>query len=82
MWLMGDSITQEFMVAMECLFFEWHEHPRWLDGSGWGGLPFGRHRVSNNTEALEIITKEGQVRAGPSNFVCVVTGMVHLLRRQ
>ncbi|EIE20684.1 hypothetical protein COCSUDRAFT_57252 [Coccomyxa subellipsoidea C-169] len=46
----------EFMVAMECLFYEWYENP----GSG-EGMPFGRQAVSNNTAALEIVTKEGGV---------------------
>ncbi|BDA42198.1 hypothetical protein COCOBI_03-0850 [Coccomyxa sp. Obi] len=57
LWLMGDSITQEFMVAMECLFFEWYEDMGWGVGRG-----YGRFDVSNNTEALEIITKEGGVQ--------------------
>ncbi|KAK9901586.1 hypothetical protein WJX75_003489 [Coccomyxa subellipsoidea] len=56
LWLLGDSITQEFMVAMECLFYEWYE-----DLGLEEGLLFGRRAASNNTMALEIVTKEGGV---------------------
>ncbi len=57
---MIDTPMQEFMVAMECLFYEWYENP----GSG-EGMPFGRQAVSNNTAALEIVTKEGGVSCMP-----------------
>lgn len=48
--------AQEFMVAMECLFYEWYEDLGLEEGQ-----LFGRRAASNNTMALEIVTKEGGV---------------------
>lgn len=48
--------AQEFMVAMECLFYEWYEDLGMEEGQ-----LFGRRAASNNTMALEIVTKEGGV---------------------
>lgn len=62
--------AQEFMVAMECLFFEWYEDLGWEVGRG-----YGRFDASNNTEALEIITKEGGVRSCLSSVQSIYPGM-------
>ncbi len=48
------GILQEFMLAMECFFFEWYPD-RDDEGS------FGRVFVTNNTEAIEKSMKEGGV---------------------
>ena len=48
--------AQEFMIAMECFFFEWYPDN---DKEG----PYGRTFVSNNTQAVETSMKEGGVRS-------------------
>ena len=48
------ATLQEFMIAMECFFFEWYPDK---DDEG----PFGRVHVSNNTQAVEKSMKEGGV---------------------
>lgn len=57
-------------MAMECLFFEWYEDRGWEVGRG-----YGRFDVSNNTEALQIITKEGGVSSSLSPIRCVYPGL-------
>ena len=52
------ALPQEYMVAMECFFFEWYQDK---DDEG----PYGRTHVSNNTEAVEKSMKEGQVSRPP-----------------
>jgi hypothetical protein len=55
----GCFVEQEFMVAMECLFYEWYQWDVEKDKEG--PLIYGRVPLTNNTEALAIVTKEGGV---------------------
>ena len=56
------AALQEFMVAMECFFFEWYG---WELSGEEGGPVYGRTHASDNAEALAVVTKEGQASLHP-----------------
>ena len=61
--MMMMPLLQEFMIAMECFFFEWYPD-RDDEGS------FGRVHVSNNTAAVETSMREGGVSSAPHTCPC------------
>ncbi len=67
------AMLQEFMIAMECFFFEWYPDK---DDEG----SFGRVHVSNNTEAIEKSMKEGGVRSAVLPIIAYFLSIIAAFR--